>query len=302
MGTILVVGSLNMDHVIRSPEIPLPGETVLGTSLSLVPGGKGANQAYAAGKLGAHTMMIGAVGDDSNGKELVSNLASVGVDTSGIAVLKDQPTGAAFITVNDKGENNIIVVPGANSKLTPSHILANEALFDKCDAVLLQIEIPMETILCAAKLAKQKGKMVILDPAPVPPSFPEELIKYVDILKPNEYELARLSNLPTDTMEHIRSASKKMMDLGVATLVVTLGANGIVFVDKDTFEHVPSQKVQVVDTTAAGDSFVAAFALHLTNGGSIKDAICFGNKVSAIVVTRPGAQTSIPSLSEIEHL
>lgn len=302
MGNILVVGSLNMDHVIRSPEIPLPGETVLGTSLNLVPGGKGANQAYAAGKLGAHTMMIGAVGNDANGKALTDNLQSVGVDTTGIAVIEDQPTGAAFITVNDKGENNIIVVPGANSKLSPSHILVNEALFDECDAVLMQIEIPMETIICAAKLAKQKGKLVILDPAPVPPSFPKELIQYVDIIKPNEYELARLSAMPTDTMEHIHSAAEKMRTLGIQTLVVTLGENGTVLVKQDTFEHFPSHKVKVVDTTAAGDSFVAALALHLTNGGTIEDAIRFGNQVSAIVVTRAGAQTSIPSLSEVKQL
>lgn len=302
MGNILVVGSLNMDHVIRSPEIPLPGETVLGRSLNLVPGGKGANQAYAAGKLGAHTMMIGAVGDDANGRALTENLQSVGVDTRGIAVIKDQPSGAAFITVNDKGENNITVVPGANILLSPSHILANEALFEECDAVMFQMEIPMETIICAAKLAKQKGKLVILDPAPVPPEFPEELIRYVDLIKPNEYELARLSGMPTDTMDHIRSAAKKMRDRGIETLVVTLGANGTVLVTQDGFEHFPSHKVQVVDTTAAGDSFVAALTLHLTNGGTIKDAIRFGTKVSAIVVTRAGAQTSIPSLSEVEQL
>lgn len=299
MGKILVIGSANMDFVIRTPEIPLPGETVLGTSLTLIPGGKGANQAYAAGKLGAQTAMIGAVGNDTNGQALLQSLQSVGVDTSGMEILEKEPTGAAFISVNDKGQNNIIVVPGANGRVTTEQIHAHEALFDESDIVVFQLEIPMETVVEAARIAKAKGKMVILDPAPAPEMLPDELIRNVDILKPNEHELARISGMPTDTPEHIRAAADAMFARGVKTLVVTLGGSGSALVEPGHMEVFPAHKVEVVDTTAAGDSFTAAFALSLTNGESCADAIRFASRVSSIVVTRKGAQTSIPSMAEV---
>ncbi|MDD4113900.1 MAG: ribokinase [Herbinix sp.] len=299
MGKLLIVGSLNMDVVIDVDTMPKPGETIFGKKLSHIPGGKGANQAYACGKLGADVSMIGAVGKDENGDKLLKNLQSVGVDTSGVQVLDYTVSGTAIITVNCEGENSIIVISGANYELNKEHINKHRNLIEECDVVVLQLEIPMETVVYVAELAKSLNKQVILDPAPAPKMLPDSLIKNIDIIKPNETELQTLTGMPTDTTDKIVAAADSLIKRGIDKVVVTVGSKGTVLVTKDKHEVFPPRKVEAVDTTAAGDAFTASLALKLVEGSSIEEAIKFGNIVSSIVVTRKGAQSSIPSYEEV---
>lgn len=298
MSNLLIVGSLNMDTVIDVKDMPKPGETVLGKNYELCPGGKGANQAYAAGKLGANVNMIGLVGDDDNGRKLLYNLQSVGVNTKGIQKLDNITSGTAFITVDEKGENSIIVIPGANYELTKSHIDNHMELIDQCDAVIVQLEIPIDVVTYLAGIAKSKNKLVILDPAPAPENLPLELIRNVDIMKPNETELHALTGMKTESVEQIVQASRSLIQKGVKKVVVTVGSKGTVLVTENDYKIFPPRKVDAVDTTAAGDSFTAAFATKLVEGFSYDEAIQFGNVVSSIVVTRKGAQNSIPGYEE----
>lgn len=302
MGKLLVVGSLNMDMVIDVDRMPKPGETLFGKKISLIPGGKGANQAYACGKLGANVSMIGAVGKDENGDKLLRNLQSVNVDTSGVQVLDDTVSGTAIITVNDEGDNSIIVISGANYELNEEHIKQHKNLIEECDIVVLQLEIPMDIVIYVAKLAKSLNKLVILDPAPAPKMLPDSLIKNVDIIKPNETELQTLTGMPTDTNAQIVEAAESLLDKGIDKVVVTVGSRGTVLVTRDNHEIFPPRKVEAVDTTAAGDAFTASLAMKLVEGSPIEEAIKFGNLVSSIVVTRKGAQSSIPSYDEVQVL
>lgn len=298
MSNLLIVGSLNMDTVINVKDMPKPGETVLGKNYELCPGGKGANQAYAAGKLGADVSMIGLVGKDDNGMKLLLNLQSVGVNTSGIQTLDNITSGTAFITVDDEGENSIIVISGANYELRKEHIDNHMDLIDQCDAVIVQLEVPIDVVTYLARIAKSKNKLVILDPAPAPTNLPLELIKNVDIMKPNETELHALTGMKTESIEQIVQASRSLIEQGVKKVIVTVGSKGTVLVTENDYKIFPPRKVAAVDTTAAGDSFTAAFATKLIEGFSYDDAIKFANIVSSIVVTRKGAQNSMPSYEE----
>ena len=299
MGEILVVGSLNMDFVIEVNKMPKEGETILGKSLTTVPGGKGANQAFAIGKLGGNVSMIGAVGKDIYGETLINNLNSVKVNTEGIYRSEIYNTGNAFITVNDKGENSITVISGSNNCVNRDLIKEYEYLIDRCEIVVMQLEIPMEVVEYVASIAKEKGKRVILDPAPAPKELSESLLKNTDIIKPNEVELSELTGMKTDTIDDVILAARSLIKKGANTVIVTMGERGSVIVSSDEYHFFESEKVLAVDTTAAGDSFIAAFSLALNNGKNIKEAVEFGNKVSSIVVTRKGAQTSIPSKDEV---
>jgi len=287
-----------MDTVINVKDMPKPGETVLGKNYELCPGGKGANQAYAAGKLGADVSMIGLVGKDDNGMKLLLNLQSVGVNTSGIQTLDNITSGTAFITVDDEGENSIIVISGANYELRKEHIDNHMDLIDQCDAVIVQLEVPIDVVTYLARIAKSKNKLVILDPAPAPTNLPLELIKNVDIMKPNETELHALTGMKTESIEQIVQASRSLIEQGVKKVIVTVGSKGTVLVTENDYKIFPPRKVAAVDTTAAGDSFTAAFATKLIEGFSYDDAIKFANIVSSIVVTRKGAQNSMPSYEE----
>lgn len=298
MSNLLIVGSLNMDTVIDVKNMPKPGETILGKKYELCPGGKGANQAYAAGKLGAKVSMIGMLGKDDNGARLLKNLQSVGVNTKGIQTLDDTTSGTAFITVDEHGENSIIVISGANFELAKEHIDRHIDLIDQCDAVVAQLEIPLDVVTYLANVAKSKNKLFILDPAPATSELPEQLIRNVDIMKPNETELQILTGMQTETEEQIVEAARSLIKRGVKTVVVTVGSKGAVLVTEQDFKVYPSRKVEAVDTTAAGDTFTAAFAMKLMDGSSCEEAIKFGNIVSSIVVTRKGAQNSIPSYEE----
>lgn len=299
MKNILVIGSLNLDTVIEAPKMPKAGETISGTGVSQVPGGKGANQAYAAGKLLGTVKMIGAVGDDTPGQILVKNLESVGVDTSSISVIPGGTTGQAFITVDENGENSIIIIAGTNGEVTEELVQKHMADIEKADIVIMQLEIPLKTVEYVKDLAVGLGKTVILDPAPAVPNLPDSFWKGIDYIKPNETELSILAGRPLNNMEEIRDGARAMLDKGVKNVLVTLGGEGCLFVTGESEEYYPACKVEAVDTTAAGDSFTAAFALALSRGQSSGDAIRFGQKVSAIAVTRKGAQTSIPSPEEI---
>lgn len=297
--TILVIGSLNMDLAAEVDHIPVVGETILSSSFATVPGGKGANQACAAGRIAGGCAFIGAIGNDGYGKILQESLQNFRVDTRGLTVKSDEPSGMAVVMVNKEGNNSIVVIPGANSALTPEDIARHRDLIEESKILVMQLEIPLETVLYAAKLAKTMGKTVILDPAPVPEKFPEELYRYIDIIKPNETELERLTGHGIQGEDYILGASL-LREKGVRNVLVTLGEKGAYF-DSETEGKgfIPAHSVKAVDTTAAGDAFTASVAAKLCEGASLREAAEFASKVSSIVVTRKGAQSSIPAWEEI---
>ncbi len=299
MKRILVVGSLNMDTVLEVPYLPRAGETITGKDITLIPGGKGANQAYAVGKLGGDVVMAGAIGDDSFGDRLRANLKEVGVNTTPIVEISGVPTGQAYIIVDDNGENSITLIRGANGEVTCKMAERWEKYIETCDILIMQLEIPLDTVLYVKNLAVRLGKIVILDPAPAKKEFPDGFWQGIDYIKPNETELSILTGKPIDTRENIINAASEMLDKGVKNVIVTLGEKGCFFVNRSIQKNFPAEKVKAVDTTAAGDCFTAAFALALSRGETEDEAINFGQKVSSIAVTRKGAQTSIPDASEL---
>lgn len=300
MNKIVVVGSLNVDYVFELDHMPAVGETILAKNFQMVPGGKGANQAFTLGRMGADVSMLGAVGQDENARFELNSLESVGVDTSHIARL-EAATGMAMIPVNGNGDNSIIVVQGANALVTPGYIDSNLAVLQKAEIVLLQLEIPLETVLHTAKLAKSLGKTVILDPAPAPDTLPGELYRCVDYLKPNEIELAMLTGL-TDHFD-LQAACDRLLQQGVGCVLASLGPKGVyVGLPEGRSRLLAVQAVPVVDTTAAGDSFTAAIAYALANGRDIVDAATFANQIASVVVQRKGAQSSIPTGREVADI
>lgn len=299
MKKVLVIGSLNLDMTVQVDHTPVVGETILSKRMDTNAGGKGANQACALGKLGADVTILGAVGKDMYADVQMNSLSTANVNTSRILVKEDVGTGLALITVNKEGNNNIIVVAGANATLSPKDIDDNLDIIMKSDIIILQLEIPLETVCYAAKIAKKLGKIVILDPAPAPENFPEELYAYVDIIKPNETELEILTGIEHPE-EHLEETTEFIRKKGVKDVIVTLGEKGVYMNSaKLGIEHVPAISVKAIDTTAAGDSFTAALAVMLAKGKALKNAVEFANYVAAIVVTRKGAQSSIPTLKEV---
>ena len=301
MKKIAGVGSLNMDIVIETPHMPKGGETISGRNVTLIPGGKGANQAYAVGKLGGDITMIGAVGRDSSGDALLENLKSVNVNVSGIRRMEEGVTGQAYITVDDHGENSIILIAGTNGLVTKELIDDHMDVLRECDIVIMQLEIPLDVVEYVKEFAVEEGKTVIVDPAPAISNIPDHFWKGIDYIKPNETELAILTGLKMETREELVQGARMMIGKGVKNVIVTLGGDGCLFVTNETEEFFQSHKVKAVDTTAAGDSFTAAFALALSQGKEYKEAIELGQKVSSIVVTRKGAQTSIPTMGEVNQ-
>ena len=299
MNDILVIGSLNMDFVVEVPKSPLPGETIIANKFSLVPGGKGANQAFALGRLGARVSMIGAVGNDEYGKKLIDNLKLAHVNTKKIFKMNDVNTGNAFINVDKSGENSIVVVSGANEKITKEFIDNNICYIKRAKIIVMQLEIPIEVVTYVAKIAKELGKIVVVDPAPARCDLPDELFSNVDIMKPNETELQTLSGINLNNEEDILKGAKILLNKGVKNVIVTLGANGSMLVNANGYKKFDALKVDVVDTTAAGDSFTAGLVNSLVLGKSLEDAIKYGHIVSSIVVTRKGAQSSIPTKMEV---
>jgi ribokinase len=293
-GPIVVVGSINMDLVVRAPRHPQPGETILGSDFQTFPGGKGANQAVAAARLGGQVRMVGRVGMDPFGDLLVANMQKDGVDTRYVLRTEGVASGVALITVSEMGQNNIVVVPGTNGMLTSADIYAAESAFEGAGAVLIQLEIPLEAVAVAAQLGKKHGAKVILNPAPAQ-GLPNSLLGQVDYLIPNESELYLLTG-----MQSILVAASSLKSIGLNCLIVTLGSQGVLVLDGEHEDHILSHAVGVVDTTAAGDAFVGAFAVALSENQTTLEAAVWGNAAGALSVTAAGAQPSLPTRQSLE--
>ncbi|MCY9591586.1 ribokinase [Paenibacillus chitinolyticus] len=295
---IVVIGSLNMDIAVEAERSPSIGETVMGTDVHFIPGGKGANQAVATSRLGAHTTMIGTLGSDDFGAELRNSLVNSGVDVLGIKTAEGIPTGIASILLAQK-DNQIVVVPGANAHCLPEDVYRHEALLAQADVVLLQLEIPLETVVAAAEVAKRHGKTVILNPGPAR-DLPEELLKHTDYITPNRLELALLTGMDTSG-EQWKDAAKRLLEMGPRHVITTLGSQGSAYIKPDMhITTVPAYRVPVIDTTGAGDSFNGGLAYALAVGDDLDAAVRFAAKVSALAVTKLGAQAGMPSLEEVE--
>ena len=299
--SIAVVGSLNMDLVVRSPRIPRPGETILGGELHTVPGGKGANQAVAAARLGAQVSMIGRVGQDTFATPLLENLVMDGIDHAFVLQDGEAATGVALIVVDDNGENSIVVSSGANMRLSPADVEAAESVIAAADLLILQLEVPLESVIRSAELAHAHGVKVVLNPAPARP-LPAELLSMVDVLVPNESEAALLTGLPAGTQAEAARAVDALLDSGVGTVILTLGERGALPARKGEMQVVPAFDVEPVDTTAAGDAFVAGLAVALAEGRGLYEAVRWGNAAGGLAATKLGAQTSLPTRQALEQL
>lgn len=297
--TIIVAGGVNMDLVARANRMPKEGETLIGSDFTMVPGGKGANQAVAAARLGSNTHFVGRVGGDVFGGRLRENLGSCGVNTD--HVLADEgPSGIAMIIVDETGQNSIVVVLGANGKCRPDDLHRARELFSAADFLLVQLEIPLETVDAALDMARAAGVRSVLDAGP-PRKLPLELIRKADVVSPNETETAALTGMEVTDPATAREAAKKLLDDGVETVVLKLGEQGSFVATRDLEEHVPAYRVDAVDTTAAGDAFTAALAVAMADGDDLVGAARFANAAGAVAVTRFGAQPSMPTRDEVSE-
>jgi ribokinase len=298
---IVVVGSINLDLVAGANRIPVPGETIIGNTFNTFYGGKGANQAVAAGKLGHPVCMVGCVGDDAFGPQLRHALGQAGVNTDHVVTVPGA-SGVALIITGSKGENSIVVVPAANGKLTPQILEKNDSALQDAGILLVQLEIPLETVEYLAEFAQKNSIPLILDPAPAR-ELPPALLKKVTWITPNESETLILLGRKGGELEGdaARQAADDFLSHGVRNVVVKLGSRGCLVAEAGRAkEFVPAFKVEAVDTTAAGDAFNGAFAVGLMRGHSAKDSAVFASGVAAICVTRPGAQPSMPTELEVE--
>ena len=296
MPDILVIGSLNADLVVRAPRFPQPGETISGEDLQVIPGGKGANQAVAAARLGSSVSMLGHVGKDNFGDLLLNNLKSNNVDSQ-LIQRDDSSTGTAIIIVDSNGQNSIVLSAGANGKVTSADI----ASFLDHKLLLLQLEIPLETVLSAAQRAHENGLRVILNPAPAQ-QIPAALIALADFIIPNETELSLLTGLRVNDINSTEQAAHKLLDHGAQTVIVTLGSKGALIVTPKQVTQVDAYAVDVVDTTAAGDAFIGGFATALLQGRSLEESVRYGCACGALAATKFGAQPSLPMKEDVEKL
>ncbi|WPN32115.1 ribokinase [Pseudomonas sp. P5_109] len=296
---VVVIGSLNMDLVTRAPRLPKGGETLIGLSFATVSGGKGANQAVAAARLGAQVSMIGCVGDDAYGEALRGALLAEQIDCQAVSTVEGS-SGVALIVVDDNSQNTIVIVPGANGELTAEAIDRFDSVIQAADVLICQLEVPDASVGHALKRGRELGKTVILNPAPASRPLPVDWYASIDYLIPNESEASALSGVSVDSLESAQTAATKLIALGAGKVIITLGAQGSLFADGQRFEHFPAPVVQAVDTTAAGDTFVGGFAAALAAGKDEVQAIRFGQVAAALSVTRAGAQPSIPALSDVQ--
>jgi len=299
---IVVVGSLNTDLVATVERFPEAGETLLGSDFKVYCGGKGANQAYAAARLGGNVAMIGLVGNDPFGTAQIENLSSVGVNTGAVQREPFQPTGTAVIGVEASGENRIIYIPGANGAFGPDRLQSSHELLRRAKLILLQLEIPMATVGEAIRIGKAGGARIVLDPAPAT-RIPDEWFALIDFLTPNLGELCLLTGASLEhgtPLDKIIETARTLCDRGVPQVIVKLGPQGAVGVTLDGHHYWPASDVQAIDTTAAGDCFNAAFAVELAAGRSEGKAGTFAVAAASFSTTRKGAQTSIPTPDEVE--
>ncbi|MBD2871098.1 ribokinase [Paenibacillus arenilitoris] len=295
---VVVVGSLNMDIVAHVDRLPKEGETIQGFGVYEAPGGKGGNQAAAIGKLEVPVSMIGRIGSDANGDSLLASLRQSGVNTEAV-LATESATGLAFIAVDEAGSNQIIVAPGANGELSAADIEGQRQLFEQCSLVVLQLEIPLETALYALRLAKQLGKTTILNPAPAR-RLDAELLGCVDYLIPNEHELLAMTGKSELDEAGLSSAAAELLEKGAKAIVVTLGDKGCFYTDGAVSEYFGAIRVDALDTTAAGDSFIGGFAAGYAVERDVRKAIRQAIAASSITVTRRGAQSSLPSRDEVD--
>jgi len=295
---VVVVGSSNMDLVVKSSRIPAVGETILGGDFLMAPGGKGANQAVAAAKLGARVCFVAKLGDDLFGRQSLENFRKEGLDTTHVTLSAEAPSGVALIMVDEAGNNVIAVAPGANARLSAEDVKRAESDIASSGAVVAQLEVPLETIEFAAQLAHVAGVPFVLDPAPAQ-RLPAELLKMVDVLTPNETEAQILTGIEVHDEPSARAAAEELLSAGVKTVILTMGVQGFLLVDHQRVEFVTARQVDAVDSTAAGDAFTGSLAVGMARGQSLSEAALFANHVAALSVTRMGAQPSMPTLQEV---
>lgn len=295
---IVVIGSTNTDMVIKTIHLPLPGETILGGEFLMNPGGKGANQAVTASRLGGDVAFISKTGNDIFGEQSVENLSREGVNTENIVVDPENPSGVALITVDSRAENCIVVAPGSNMTLKPDDIDKAIKQIEMADIVLLQLEIPIETVEYTAQIAFRNEKRVILNPAPAQ-KLSDSILKTIYILTPNETEAEILTGVKVTNTDTAKKAAQILLKKSVEIVIITMGANGAFVHTNSLSELIPAPEVKAVDTTAAGDTFNGALAVAVSEGFNIREAVQFANKAASIAVTRLGAQTSTPYRSEV---
>ena len=296
---ICVVGSANMDLIARVPRLPHAGETLQGRSFHLVYGGKGANQAVMAARMGGAVTMVACVGKDVFGEGMLRNFQQYGIDTAHVRVDENRTSGVAPIFVDDQAQNVIVIVAGANGALSPSDVRAARAAILASSAVVCQLEVPLETTLEAFRIARSGGARTILNPAPAQ-TLPAELLALTDICAPNESETELLTGMPVNSMEEAQAAGQRLLQAGLSTVIITLGERGVLVLDGAAAWHVPAMKVAAVDPTGAGDAFIGALAVCLGEGMSLEQAVRRANIAAALSVTRLGAQVSFPTRAEVD--
>jgi len=295
---ITVVGSSNMDLVVKSQRIPAVGETILRGDFIMVPGGKGANQAVAAAKLGADVSFVARLGRDIFAAHSFANFKEVGVNTKYVLETDDAPSGVALIMVDEKGNNSIVVAPGANARLTPEDVESARDDIATSGAVVAQLEVPIETVEAAARLAESLSVPFVLDPAPAC-ELSAELLARVSVLTPNESEAQLLTGIEVTDETSARKGCEALLSRGVGKVILTMGSQGYLLADADSAEFVASHKMDAVDSTAAGDAFTGSLAVGIARGKTLADAAAYANCVAALSVTRMGAQPSMPTLEEV---
>lgn len=296
---VCVIGSLNMDLVVKAPRLPQVGETLTGAKFATFPGGKGANQAVAAARLGAAVTMIGCVGADAFGTQHLSGLRREGIDVARVRTDAAVATGVAFITVDAAGNNTIVVAPGANMRLRPEDVEAAAGVIASARVLLLQLEVPVEAVMRAARIGREAGALVCLDPAPAAP-LPNELWALLDVINPNETEARVLTGLPVNTIPDAEQAAEALVRRGAGAAVIKLGERGSLYLSASGRAHVPAIPVKAIDTTAAGDAFAAALGVALGEGRVLPEAVRFATHTAALKITRMGAQ-SLPTRAEVEE-
>ena len=302
MGKIIVAGSSNIDMTAYVKTLPRPGETIGNGRFLQANGGKGANQAVAAARLGGDVVFLTCVGDDMQGRMLKEVFASDGIHTEYMKFSSTSPTGTALIFVADDGENCIAVAPGANGELLPGDIDAAAEAFSGASWLLLQLEVPLKTVFHAVDVAYEKGIKVILNPAPISGTIPQEVLRKLWLITPNETEAEKLTGIKIHSAEDAYRASEALLAQGVQNVIVTLGSSGSVICNASSREFVPARKVEAVDTVGAGDVYNGALVTALSEGKSLPDAALFATLASSIAVTRPGAQTGVPHRPEVDAL